>query len=300
MRLARVFLASSSMPVPLSALMRDGCLYDIAELSRAFGLPVEEPTSAVVDDFFGRVLALGCAGLEALDERLFHGDRPSSARLAADEIVWLPPCLPERALWVALESAPAKGPATPRYHLGNARSLFGHQASVPFPNAEATPIVEVAVAALLGEELFAATAEQAERAVIGYSVLLGFYAPSEVELSGPCRARDFAAMLGPTLVTKDEAGEVADRVVRLRVRGEIIELGRVIEDPFVLAESIAFASQHITLAPGDIISTPPLRGVEVAFGETFDVIVERLGKLSARPAHGPTPPPFRSVARTCR
>lgn len=159
-------------------------------------------------------------------------------------------------------------------------------------------MVEIAVAALLGEELFAATAEQAERAILGYAVLLNFHAPSEVERCGSVRARDFAAMLGPALVTKDEAGMLMERAVRLRLRGEVTELGPLLDAPFALAESIAFVSQHVALSPGDVVSTPPLHGVEVAFDETFDVAIERLGTLTARPVRGPAPPPFRWMART--
>ncbi len=300
MRLARVLLTSSSAPVPVAALERDGCLYDVGLLLDLLGLSAEEPASASVDDFFGRVFALRCAGLEALDERLFRGDRPSAARLSADDVVWLAPCLPERALWVALSSAPLA--EAPRYHLGNARSLLGHQASVAFPSEEPEPSVDISIAALIGDDLYNATAEEAERAILGYSILLGFEARSEAARSGACRGRDFGAILGPVLVTKDEAGPPVLARARMRVRGEVVALPPLAADAFTIAESVAFISQHISLAPGDVVSAAPFSGANdvlrrfgVGFGETIEVAIDRLGKVAGRPVRGPIPPPYRAV-----
>lgn len=292
MRLARVLLPQSPATSPVMALERDGCLYEVAELERRLGLSCPEDALGAVDNFFARVFALGGAGLDALDDRLFTGHRPTEARLAADEVLWQPPCLPERALWVALEDASL------RYRIGNARALLGHQASVPFPPSEPAPELDVSIAALLGDELRAATAAEAERAIVGYAILLGFYAPLEEQRRGPCRARDFGATLGPVLVTKDEAGSLEGARARLRVGDEMAELDDA--SALSLAESIAFVSQHVTLAPGDVVSGVPLPGAReaarrlgLAFGATIEVAIDPLGKVAARPVRGPEPPSHR-------
>jgi len=293
MRLARVLRTSSPEPTLAIALERDGSLYDVAELElRAAG---ERATEAIAANFFARVFALGCAGLDALDDDLCVGERPTEARLFPGDFLWLPPCLPERSLWVQVESE-----ALPSYRFGNARALLGHQASVAFPPNEESPDVDVSIAALLGEELYRATAEEAERAIVGYAILLGFVA-SKLEAScGATRARDFGATLGPVLVTKEEAGLLASARVRLRVGQAVMDL----EPPGVsftsLPESIAFISEHVALSPGDVISSVPLAGAREAarhlglsFNGKLEVAIERLGKVEARPVRGPEPPPYR-------
>ncbi|MDI1430956.1 fumarylacetoacetate hydrolase family protein [Polyangium sorediatum] len=298
MRLARVLLPSS--PVPRIALERDGCLYDVAELERRReGLLLDEGLS-VAEDFFTRVFSVGGAGLDVLDDGLCAGKRPTEARLWPDELLWLPPCLPERALFVQLVGT-AEG-EEPRYHLGNPRGLLGHQESVAFPPTELRPDVEISIAALLGDELRAATVDEAERAILGFTILLGWVAREQERTSGVLRARDFAATLGPVLVTKDEAGALDDARVRLRVGGVIEELAPPAAPALSFAESLAFVSRHVTLQPGDIVGAPPIEGgseaarrLGLTFGATLEVAVDRLGKVAARPVRGPVPPPFRRV-----
>ncbi|MDI1448218.1 fumarylacetoacetate hydrolase family protein [Polyangium sp. 6x1] len=294
MRLARVLLPSS--PVPRIALERDGCLYDVAELERRRQILDEGSTTA--EDFFARVFAVGGAGLDVLDDGLCAGVRPTEARLWPDELLWLPPCLPERALLVQLVATAED--EEPRYHLGNPRGLLGHQESVPFPPSEPRPDVEISIAALLGDELRAATVDEAERAILGFTILLGWVARERERTSGRSSARDFATTLGPVLVTKDEAGSLDDARVRLRVGGVIEELARTAAPSLSFAESLAFVSRHVTLLPGDIVGAPPIEGgseaarrLGLAFGATLEVAVDRLGKVAARPVLGPEPPPFR-------
>ncbi|MDI1481919.1 fumarylacetoacetate hydrolase family protein [Polyangium sp. y55x31] len=298
MRLARVLLPPS--PVPRIALERDGCVYDVAELERRREGPLLDEGSSTAEDFFARVFSVGGAGLDVLDDGLCAGERPTEARLWPDELLWLPPCLPERALLVQLVDTPDG--EEPRYHLGNPRGLLGHQESVPFPPNEPRPDVEISIAVLLGDELRAATIEEAERAILGFTILLGWVAREHERTSGRLRARDFAATLGPVLVTKDEAGSLDEARVRLRVGSVIEELARPAAPALSFAESLAFVSRHVTLLPGDIVGAPPIEGgsdaarrLGLAFGATLEVAVDRLGKIAARPVLGPEPPPYRRV-----
>ncbi len=296
MRVARVLLPSS--PAPRIALERDGCLYDVAELERTNVAPLLDERSSTGEDFHARVFALGCAGLDALDDRLCAGERPTEARLWPDELLWLPPCVPDRALLVQLLDAPVED--EPRYLLGNARGLLGHQGSVPFPASEPLPDVEICIAALLGDELRAATVDEAERAIVGFAILLGWVAREHERKNGATRARDFAVTLGPALITKDEAGSFEEARVRLRVGSVIEELVAPPAPALSFAESIAFVSRHVALSPGDVVGGPPIAGgseaarrLGLAYGTKLEVAVDRLGKIAARPVLGPEPPPFR-------
>jgi len=296
MRLARVLLPSSV--VPRVALERDGCLYDVAELEQRLREPLLDERSSTAEDFYARVFAVGGAGLDVLDDALCAGERPTEARLWPEELLWLPPCVPERALLVQLVRT--KADEVPRYTLGNPRGLLGHQESVPFPPNEPRPDVEISIAALLGEELRAATVDEAERAILGFTILLGWVARAEERTSGSVHARDFAATLGPVLVTKDEAGALDEARVRLRVGGVIEELAVSAAPALSFAESLAFVSRHVPLFPGDIVGAPPIEGgndaarrLGLGFGATLEVAVDRLGKVAARPVLGPEPPPYR-------
>ncbi|UQA62297.1 fumarylacetoacetate hydrolase family protein [Polyangium aurulentum] len=291
MRIARVL--HTSCPAPLIALERDGCLYDVAELDRFFDTPFSPDRVPGAADFHTRVVALACAGLDVLDEHLRAGERPTEARLWPSDLLWLPPCDKDRSLYVQVD-LPASS-SEPRYRIGNARGLVGHEAPVPFPAREDSPDVEISIAAVLGEELRHASAEEAEAAILGYALLLGWVARDEERVHGAARARDFAATLGPVLVTKEEAGAVEALRVRARAGGDWTDLPAPRAKDLAMAEAIAFVSGHVTLAPGDVIAGPHLGacGARLAYGAVMEVSADRIGKLGARPMRGPEPPSFR-------
>src|SRR4051812_9224640 len=134
MRIARLIHESS--PFPVIALERDGALYDVGELDQRFGTRCAPDHLVGATDFFARAIALRCAGLAELDERLCVGNRPTEARLLPGTFVWLPPCDTDRALYVHVTPAAASGDVEPGYRLGNARGLLGHEAKVAFPARE--------------------------------------------------------------------------------------------------------------------------------------------------------------------
>src|SRR5262249_11803399 len=100
MRIARVLHNSSA--APLVALERDGALYSVAELDRIFETRFAPDRFPSASDFHARVVALTCAGLEELDLALKQGRRPTEARLAPGEFLWLAPCASDRAAYVEL------------------------------------------------------------------------------------------------------------------------------------------------------------------------------------------------------
>lgn len=300
MRIARVFHPSS--PCPLVALERDGCLYDVAELDRQFGTPPSQREPYDMSDFHLRVFALRGVGLDKLDDFLRGGDRPTEARLSKGSLLWLPPCAAERSVYVQIDRLPSSDvpDELPQYHIGNSRSLFAHQETVPFPFDEPHPEADVAVAALIGEELRSSTVKDVEKAIAGYTILVRWVAPNAEKRSGSTHARSFATSIGPLLVSKDEAGAVEELRVRVRVAGDNRDLATSATSDWSFAEAIAFVSRHVPLMPGDVVAGPPVAGVREAlrelglsFGTTLDVAIERLGKLSSRPVLGPEPPEIR-------
>src|SRR4051812_14152558 len=171
MRIARVLHESS--PFPLVALERDGALYDAGELDRILDTPYAPDRLPGAADFHTRVVALEGAGLQDLDEALRAGRRPTEARLLPGTFLWLPPCDTERALHVQLAPLDAPGEEL-SYRLGCARAMLGHGASVPFRAREGRPDFALGIAAVLGEDLCDARVDEAERAILGYTILNGW------------------------------------------------------------------------------------------------------------------------------
>src|SRR5215212_2556822 len=138
MRIAR--LIHDSSPLPVSALERDGALYEIGELAKRLGSQGAPDLLVGATDFFARVIALRCTGLATLDERLCAGDRPTEARIQPGSFVWLPPCDIDRAFYVHVDPAPlGEMTGEPTYWIGNARGLLGHEARVALPGHETRP-----------------------------------------------------------------------------------------------------------------------------------------------------------------
>ncbi len=73
-----------------------------------------------------------------------------------------------------------------------------------------------------------------------------------IDTFGPC---------GPALVTADEIADLQALPVRARVNGETVQDGNTAEMIFSVADTIAFLSQIMTLAPGDIIATGTPAGI---------------------------------------
>jgi 2-keto-4-pentenoate hydratase/2-oxohepta-3-ene-1,7-dioic acid hydratase in catechol pathway len=67
--------------------------------------------------------------------------------------------------------------------------------------------------------------------------------------------------IGPWIVSRDEAGELADMSIRCSVNGEVRQSSRVQDMIFSVPELVSFLSRHFTLDPGDVIFTGTPEGV---------------------------------------
>jgi 2-keto-4-pentenoate hydratase/2-oxohepta-3-ene-1,7-dioic acid hydratase in catechol pathway len=93
--------------------------------------------------------------------------------------------------------------------------------------------------------------------------------------------------LGPYLVTADEVGDPQDLWIRGWYNGELRQDSTTADMIFSVAEIISYASQYMTLFPGDVILTGTPEGVifgkEIKSymkpGDTYVVEIERLGRL---------------------
>ncbi len=101
------------------------------------------------------------------------------------------------------------------------------------------------------------------------------------------KSSDTFAPLGPALVTADEVRDPQNLWIRTTVSGEVVQEGRTSEMFFSLAETVHFASQFMTLEPGDILLTGTPAGAGATrepqrFLKEGDIVVieiESLGRL---------------------
>jgi acylpyruvate hydrolase len=116
----------------------------------------------------------------------------------------------------------------------------------------------------IGGPVYRATPEEASAAIAGYTVIndvsmrdwqrrtLQWLAGKMFQHSTP---------VGPYLVTPEEVGDAADLEVRCEVDGAVMQQSRTSDLLFSPAQIVSYASQAITLRPGDLIATGTCGGV---------------------------------------
>ncbi|MDF2114910.1 fumarylacetoacetate hydrolase family protein [Roseiarcaceae bacterium H3SJ34-1] len=122
-------------------------------------------------------------------------------------------------------------------------------------------------------------AAQAARFIAGYSIGL------DITLRGPeerslRKSIDTYTVLGPSLVTPDEAGDVSKSRMRLSVNGALRQSALLSDMVFNVEEQIAYASRFYTLYPGDLIYTGTPAGVgPIRPGDVIHADISKLGEI---------------------
>jgi 2-keto-4-pentenoate hydratase/2-oxohepta-3-ene-1,7-dioic acid hydratase in catechol pathway len=96
--------------------------------------------------------------------------------------------------------------------------------------------------------------------------------------------------LGPWLVSRDQAGDLASQPIRCWVNGELRQDSVLGDMIFGVPELVSFISHHMTLEPGDVIFTGTPQGVAqgrddkpwLKPGDVVEVEVGPLGRLVNR------------------
>lgn len=98
-----------------------------------------------------------------------------------------------------------------------------------------------------------------------------------------------SGMLGPWIVTADEAGDPANMALKTWINGELRQDGNTSDLVFSAAYLVSYISNFITLMPGDMITTGSPAGVAVGFtpekwlepGDRVEIEIGNLGRLAA-------------------
>lgn len=298
----------------LFALVQDGYVFD-APLLVASCCSGEEAQllPATVLEALARpeALALCRRALEKV-AGVREEELPREALLGrVGEVSFLPPVyLPGKILCLAgnyaehieeggREKAPLKETTNPWIFTKPATTgLIGDGAPIQIPKVWKKVDWEAELAVIVGRRGKYIEAERALDYVAGYAVFNDVsgrglnLAPHRVERPRDAffdwfhgKQMDTFAVLGPWLVTPDEVGDPQTLRITLRVNGKVKQDASTAKMIFSVAEIIAFASQIMTLEPGDVIATGTPAGVGAAQheflrpGDVVEVEVEKVGTL---------------------
>ena len=155
-------------------------------------------------------------------------------------------------------------PAYPTLFAKFADTLTGARDDLVLPSVSEKVDWEVELGVIIGRPVYRATAAEAAAAIAGYTVvndvsMRDWQSRTLQWLQGKMFERSTPA--GPYLVTAGEAGDAADLEVRCEVDGVVMQQSRTSDLLFGPADIVAYASQAITLKPGDLIATGTPGGV---------------------------------------
>lgn len=184
--------------------------------------------------------------------------------------------------------------------------IFGRWASTLVPDGAAAPVPstepgldwEGELAAVVGSTLRNATAEEVEASIVGYTILNDLSARLHQRATVQWtigKNADRSAPLGPVLVTPDELGDPYALHLVTRVDGATMQDGSTGDMIFRVGRIGAYASETMTLQPGDVISTGTPHGIGstrtppvfLTPGRVVEVEIEGIGVLRTPIESGP-------------
>ncbi len=170
-----------------------------------------------------------------------------------------------------------------------ARTLLGARDDLVLPAVSDRVDWEVELGVVIGRPIYRASQDEAAAAIAGYTVtndvsMRDWQSRTLQWLQGKMFER--STPVGPYLVTGDEIGDAADLEVRCEVDGAVMQQSRTSDLLFGPAEIAAYASQAITLEPGDLLLTGTPGGVGNARkppvylqpGQSLRTVVEGVGE----------------------
>lgn len=277
---------------PASVLDRGGTLVDLDGVARRLGRDGFPAGRALVEAW------------EARDARV----RAVVDAAAGDDGSWLPTVDPATACWLPVipdsrqilavglnylshcREQGKEAPDTPLFFAKLPSSLSAHGAPIPAWPVTAELDFEGELAVVIGKGGRGIPVDRALEHCFGYTVCNDVTARDLQRNDRQwtrAKGLDGFAPLGPIVVTRDEAPDPQALRVRTWVNGDLRQDAGTAEMTFPVASLVAIASQAITLAPGDVITTGTPAGVGVfakppSFLKPGDVIrieIEGIGIL---------------------
>jgi 2-keto-4-pentenoate hydratase/2-oxohepta-3-ene-1,7-dioic acid hydratase in catechol pathway/glyoxylase-like metal-dependent hydrolase (beta-lactamase superfamily II) len=156
----------------------------------------------------------------------------------------------------------------PAFYFACPATVLGPYEDAPTAPGSAWQDFELEIAAVIGISSRDLTVEQAERAIIGYTIFNDWSARDlqqrESQLAiGQGKGKDSGVTLGPYLVTPDELEQYRhlshpgklDLQVTALVNDTVIGSGSTAQMDWTFGEVISYVSRGVTLTPGDVIGS---------------------------------------------
>ncbi|MFF4789679.1 fumarylacetoacetate hydrolase family protein [Streptomyces sp. NPDC001276] len=186
----------------------------------------------------------------------------------------------------------AEPPAEPVIFLKAPDTVVGPDDTVLVPRGAAKTDWEVELAVVIGRTArYLESHEEALAHVAGYAVAHDVSEREfQIERGGTWdKGKNCETFnpLGPWLVTADEVPDPQALPLRLWVNGELRQNGSTADQIFPVAEVVRYASQFMTLYPGDVINTGTPAGVALGqaepkpylrSGDVVELEIEGLGR----------------------
>ena len=173
-------------------------------------------------------------------------------------------------------------PEQPVLFMKHTGSIIGPNDNVRLPQGSTTSDWEVELAAVIGERCAGVSKADAMDVVAGYTIV-NDVSERHVQLNGGAKqwvkgkSPETFAPIGPWLVTKDEIADPGDLHIWLEVDGHMYQDSSTKQFIFDLPTVISHLSEHLTLMPGDVISTGTPPGV--GMGIKPDPVYLRAGNV---------------------
>ena len=257
------------------------------------GVGVETPDGVVPVGYASmrELIEAGEAGLYAARGAAEQGEPVSEARIIA------PIPRPGKILCCGVnyrshqeENPAATLPTVPFFFAKLPSAVIGPGEPIVIPGPESKVDWEVELAFVIGRAARRVARADALDYVFGYTVLHDVsardvqFVDNQITLG---KGFDTFCPLGPALVTKDEVPDPQRLELATYVDDERVQSGSTADQLFDVRYLIEFLTRHITLEPGDVVSTGTPAGVGtfrqppryLRSGETVVVEVEGIGRL---------------------
>ncbi len=207
------------------------------------------------------------------------------------------------------QEIPAEWYKFPVFYFGNPNNIFGPDDEIPYPPYTKELDYELEVAAVIGKPGRDISAGDAPQHIFGFTILNDWSARDiqreemKVKL-GPAKAKDFASSLGPSIITLDELADratgrpgVYNLMMRACINGQERSRGNFSDIYWSFGDILAYASQSVTLLPGDVIGSGTVgtgclleltkaKGPWLNKGDVVELEIERIGILKNTVAGG--------------
>jgi 2-keto-4-pentenoate hydratase/2-oxohepta-3-ene-1,7-dioic acid hydratase in catechol pathway len=241
------------------------------------------------------LLEEGLFSVDLLSEvRAFVEDHRLTEQLTVPEAKLLAPIPnPPRIIALGLNYAAhaaeggRKPPKEPIFFVKASTSVVGPDEPVVCPSNVGRIDHEVELAVVIGKAGRRISRAKAEDYIAGYTILNDVTARDmqkrDMAASNPwfmSKSFDTFGPMGPCIVLPDEIEEPVELDLSLRVNGEVKQKSNTRDLIFSVPELIHRLSRHISLQPGDVISTGTPAGISpIEPGDVMEAEIEGIGVL---------------------